>query len=93
MIIDHAKEQISTRLGGIVTQLDVARMNSAAIAFPTGKNYVVIRYLLLPEYRPGTSGDMLIAVVEDGDVTTAMLSWSKQPGKRWADGTRKEFVK
>ena len=91
MITWHARDQIVTRLGGIVTQMDVCRMNSAAIAFPEGKSYVIIRHLPVPEYRRGTSGDCLVAVVENGDVTTAMLSWNEQPN-RWADGTRKEFA-
>jgi hypothetical protein len=83
MITTHAKDRITRRLSGIVTQDDISSMTLASVRFPNGKHYVKLRGLGRTYYREDSVGDTLCVILYDGEVKTAMLCYSSQT---WDDG-------
>ena len=83
MITTHAREQIFDRLDGIVNVQDVKNMLDASEHFTQGKHYVNVRNLGCVTWTDDSVGDTLVCIVNDGNVVTAMLSFSTQ---RWSDG-------
>ena len=83
MITTHARENILGRLKGIVSEHDVFEMVQASEHFTSGKHYVNVRDLGSVKWTDDSIGDVLVCIIQDGNVKTAMLSFASQ---RWDDG-------
>lgn len=85
MITSHAHKRIRNRLSGIVTSKDIQIMDNASKKWRNGKHYIAIRKLTGYVGIDGSYGDVLMAIVKDGCVITAMLRGSDQL-MSWTDG-------
>lgn len=86
MITIHAEERYNTRIKPFTgKQISMLRLDGLSTLYPKGKHYVRIANLPRIVTTPdGSTGDTIVAIVNDGDITTIMLSHSQQ---RWNDGT------
>lgn len=91
MITFHAKDRITTRLNGIITTNDVRLMGLASETWTTGKHYVTVRYLTEIVRLEDSVGNSIVAVIEDGNVKTAMLRKTTQ--RRYTDGQHHTLIK
>jgi hypothetical protein len=83
MITYHTRERLSNRLKDIATREDWQAMIEASDHFTQGKHYVKVRNLGSTHYLDDSVGDTLVCIILDGEVKTAMLSFSSQT---WHDG-------